>query len=212
MSDDIMQEMEKYRLVPVVVIENAEDAEPLAKALMDGGLPCAEVTFRTTAAADAIKKLSNVNGLLLGAGTVLSVDQVKKAVDSGAQFIVSPGFSPKVVGYCVENRIPVIPGICTPTEIEAAMEFGLKVLKFFPAESYGGVETLKAISAPYSMIRFVPTGGIGPVNVMNYLKFSKVLACGGSWMVKKELISAGKFADITRLTRDALAMIRGASV
>ncbi len=206
---DVISEMEKYRLVPVVVIENADDAEPLAKALMDGGLPCAEVTFRTASAADAIGRLSSIEGLLLGAGTVLSVDQVKKAVYAGARFIVSPGFNPKVVGYCVENGIPVVPGVCTPTEIEAAMEFGLKVLKFFPAEACGGVDTLKAISAPYSMVKFVPTGGIGPANVMNYLRFSKVLACGGSWMVKKETISAKKFEDITRLTREAVSLIKG---
>lgn len=206
---DIIKEMEKNRLVPVVVIENAEDAEPLARALIDGGLPCAEVTFRTTAAADAIKRLAKVGGLLLGAGTVLSIDQVKKAVDAGAQFIVSPGFNPKVAGYCVENSIPIVPGICTPTEIEAAMEFGLKVLKFFPAETYGGVEALKAISAPYSMVKFVPTGGIGPVNVMNYLRFPKVLACGGSWMVKKETISAKRFDEITRLTKEAVSLVRG---
>lgn len=206
---DVVKEMEKYRLVPVVVIENAEDSEPLAKALIDGGLPCAEVTFRTAAAEDAIRKLSSVGGLLLGAGTVLSVDQAKKAIDAGAQFIVSPGFNPKVVSYCVENSIPIVPGVCTPTEIEAAMEFGLKVLKFFPAETYGGVEALKAISAPYSMIKFVPTGGIGPVNVMNYLRFSKVLACGGSWMVKKETISAKKFGEITRLTKEAVSLVKG---
>ncbi|OGV66216.1 MAG: 2-dehydro-3-deoxyphosphogluconate aldolase [Lentisphaerae bacterium RIFOXYA12_FULL_48_11] len=205
---DVIKEMEKYKLVPVVVIENADDAEPLAKALMDGGLPCAEVTFRTAAAADAIKRLSKVGGLLLGAGTVLSIDQVKKALDAGAQFIVSPGFNPKVVGYCVENSIPIVPGVCTPTEIEAAMEFGLKVLKFFPAETYGGVEALKAISAPYSMIKFVPTGGIGPVNIMSYLRFTKVLACGGSWMVKKEAISAKRFDEITRLTKDAVSLVK----
>jgi len=206
---DMIKELEKLRLVPVVVIENADDAEPLAKALMDGGLPCAEVTFRTTAAADAIKKLSKIQGLLLGAGTVLSVDQVKKAVDAGATFIVSPGFNPKVVGYCVDNKIPIIPGICTPTEIEAGLEFGLKVLKFFPAESYGGLATLKAISAPYSMVRFVPTGGIGPENFQEYLNFPKVLACGGSWMVKKEAISAKKFDEITRLTKQAMSMVKG---
>jgi 2-dehydro-3-deoxyphosphogluconate aldolase/(4S)-4-hydroxy-2-oxoglutarate aldolase len=206
---DIIKKMELYKLIPVVVIESANDAEPLARALMDGGLPCAEVTFRTAAAEEAIRRLSKIEGLLLGAGTVLSVDQAKKAVDAGATFIVSPGFNPKVVGYCVENCVPIIPGVCTPTEIEAAMEFGLKVLKFFPAETYGGVEALKAISAPYSMIKFVPTGGIGPGNVMNYIRFPKVLACGGSWMVKKESISAGKFDEITRLTRDAVALVKG---
>jgi 2-dehydro-3-deoxyphosphogluconate aldolase/(4S)-4-hydroxy-2-oxoglutarate aldolase len=205
---DMMKELGKLKLIPVVMIEKADHAEPLAKALMEGGLPCAEVTFRTAAAAEAVKRLSKVHGLLLGAGTVLSVDQVKQAVDAGAKFIVSPGFNPKVAGYCVENGIPIIPGICTPSEIEAALEFGLTVLKFFPAESYGGLDTLKAISGPYPMIRFVPTGGIGLGNVMAYLKFPKVLACGGSWMVKQELISAGNFDDISRLTREAMTLVK----
>jgi 2-dehydro-3-deoxyphosphogluconate aldolase/(4S)-4-hydroxy-2-oxoglutarate aldolase len=154
-----------------------------------------------------VKRLEKTKGLLVGAGTVLSVEQVKQAVDSGAKFIVSPGLNAKVVGYCIENRIPIIPGICTPTEVEAALEFGLEVLKFFPAESYGGLNTLKAISAPYPMVRFVPTGGIGANNFMNYLKFPKVLACGGSWMVAKELISAHKFQDISRLSREAMALV-----
>ena len=204
----MVKEIEKLKLVPVVVIENAEDAEPLAQALIEGGLPCAEVTFRTAAAADAVKRLGRIRDILVGAGTVLSVEQVKQAVDSGAKFIVSPGFNPKVVAYCVDNKIPIIPGICTPTEVEAALEFGLEVLKFFPAESYGGLNTLKAISAPYPMVRFVPTGGIGVHNFMAYLKFPKVLACGGSWMVAKELISGRKFDEISRLTREAMALVR----
>ena len=205
---DMVSEIGKLKLVPVVVIENAEDAEPLAQALIEGGLPCAEVTFRTAAAADAVKRLGRIRDILVGAGTVLSVEQVKQAVGSGAKFIVSPGFNPKVVAYCVDNKIPIIPGICTPTEVEAALEFGLEVLKFFPAESYGGLNTLKAISAPYPMVRFVPTGGIGAHNFMAYLKFPKVLACGGSWMVAKELISGRKFDEISRLTREAMALVR----
>lgn len=205
---DMMKEIAKLKLMPVVVIENAEDAEHLAQALIEGGLPCAEVTFRTAAAADAVKKMGMIRDILVGAGTVLSVEQVKQAVDSGAMFIVSPGFNPKVVAYCVDNKIPIIPGICTPTEVEAALEFGLEVLKFFPAESYGGLNTLKAISAPYPMVRFVPTGGIGAHNFMAYLKFPRVLACGGSWMVAKELISGRKFDEIGRLTREAMALVR----
>lgn len=204
----MMKEIAKLKLMPVVVIENAEDAEHLAQALIEGGLPCAEVTFRTAAAADAVKKMGMIRDILVGAGTVLSVEQVKQAVDSGAMFIVSPGFNPKVVAYCVDNKIPIIPGICTPTEVEAALEFGLEVLKFFPAESYGGLNTLKAISAPYPMVRFVPTGGIGAHNFMAYLKFPRVLACGGSWMVAKELISGRKFDEIGRLTREAMALVR----
>jgi 2-dehydro-3-deoxyphosphogluconate aldolase/(4S)-4-hydroxy-2-oxoglutarate aldolase len=205
---DMMKEIEALKLVPVVVIEDAGDAEPLAQALIEGGLPCAEVTFRTAAAAAAVKSLGKKRDILVGAGTVLSTDQVKQAVDAGAKFIVSPGFNPKVVAYCVDSKIPIIPGICTPSEVEAALEFGLEILKFFPAESYGGLNTLKAISAPYPMVRFVPTGGIGVHNLMTYLKFPKVLACGGSWMVAKELISERKFDEISRLTREAMALVR----
>ena len=202
---DVLDRIGAVRLVPVVVIENAEDAVPLGEALMEGGLPCAEVTFRTEAAAEAIRKLSTIKGLLLGAGTVVTVDQAKAAVDSGVEFIVTPGFNPEVVGYCVENSIPITPGICTPTGIEAAMSFGLTTVKFFPAEAFGGLNTLKAISAPYGAVKFVPTGGINATNVVDYLAFPKVLACGGSWMVKKDLISAGNFGEITRLTRAAVA-------
>ena len=181
---DVLDRIGAVRLVPVVVIEDAEDALPLGEALMEGGLPCAEVTFRTEAAAEAICKLSTIEGLLLGAGTVLTVDQAKAAVDSGAEFIVTPGFNPEVVGYCVDNNIPITPGICTPTGIEAAMGFGLTTVKFFPAEAFGGLNTLKAISAPYGAIEFVPTGGINATNVLDYLAFPQVLACGGSWRVK----------------------------
>ena len=207
---DVLDRIGAVRLVPVVVIENAEDAVPLGEALMEGGLPCAEVTFRTEAAAEAIRKLSTIKGLLLGAGTVVTVDQAKAAVDSGVEFIVTPGFNPEVVGYCVENSIPITPGICTPTGIEAAMSFGLTTVKFFPAEAFGGLNTLKAISAPYGAVKFVPTGGINATNVVDYLAFPKVLACGGSWMVKKDLISAGNFGEITRLTRAAVAAAESA--
>src|SRR6202034_228660 len=152
-----------------------------------------EVTFRTAAAEASIRTLAGRKDLLVGAGTVLNVDTVKRAVDAGAMFIVSPGFNPKVVGYCVEQKIPITPGIATPTEIEMAMDYGLSVVKFFPAESIGGIKTLKAFSAPYGMIQFIPTGGIGPENLMDYLRFPKVLACGGSWMVAKDLLAAKKF-------------------
>ena len=202
---DVLNRIGAVRLVPVVVIEDADDALPLGEALLEGGLPCAEVTFRTDAAAEAIRKLATLEGLLLGAGTVLTVDQAKKAVDSGAEFIVTPGFNPEVVGYCVENSIPITPGVCTPTGIESALSFGLTTVKFFPAEAFGGLKTLKAIGAPYGSVRFVPTGGINATNVVDYLAFPKVLACGGSWMVKKDLISAGSFAEISRLTKEAVA-------
>ena len=203
---DVLERIGAIRLVPVVVIDNAEDATPLGEALMAGGLPCAEVTFRTNAAAASIRRLADMSGLLLGAGTVLTVDQAKDAVDCGAAFIVTPGFNPRVVGYCVENNIPITPGICTPTDIEAALGFGLTTLKFFPAEAFGGLKTLKAISGPYGMIRFIPTGGINATNVVDYLAFPKVLACGGSWMVEKDLISARNFTEITRLTKEAVAI------
>ena len=206
---EMLDKLGQIKLIPVVVIENAADAAPLGQALIEGGLPCAEVTFRTAAAPDAISALSKIDGLLLGAGTVLTVDQARQAVDCGAEFIVTPGFNPKVVGYCVENGIPITPGVCTPTQIEAAMDFGLNAVKFFPAEAFGGLKTLKAISAPYPMMKFVPTGGINASNIGDYLAFEKVLACGGSWIVKKDLIAAGKFDEITELTRTALAAIAG---
>jgi 2-dehydro-3-deoxyphosphogluconate aldolase/(4S)-4-hydroxy-2-oxoglutarate aldolase len=197
----------QMKLIPVVVIEDAADALPLGQALIDGGLPCAEVTFRTAAAPDAISAMSKLDGLLLGAGTVLTVDQAKQAVDCGAKFIVTPGFNPKVVGYCVDNDIPITPGVCTPTGIEAALGFGLEVVKFFPAEAYGGLATLKAISGPYPMMKFIPTGGINAANIGTYLAFDKVLACGGSWIVKKDLIAAKNFAEITNLTEYAVSVL-----
>jgi 2-dehydro-3-deoxyphosphogluconate aldolase / (4S)-4-hydroxy-2-oxoglutarate aldolase len=206
---EILKKLGEIRLVPVVILEDAKNAEPLAEALIAGGLPCAEVTFRTAAAAESIKRISKYKEICLGAGTVLTVDQVKLAVDSGARYIVSPGFNPKVVKYCVDNSIPITPGICTPTEIEMGLEFGLNIFKFFPAEAYGGLKTLKAISAPYGMIKFIPTGGIDAKNVKDYLAFKQVFACGGSWMVTKELISGGKFKEIEALAREAVALVKG---
>ena len=203
----MLDKLGSLKLIPVVVIENAADAAPLGKALIEGGLPCAEVTFRTAAAPDAISALSQLDGLILGAGTVLTVDQAKQAVDCGAKFIVTPGFNPKVVGHCVDNDIPITPGVCTPSQIEAALDFGLTAVKFFPAEAFGGLKTLKAISAPYPMMKFIPTGGINAANIGAYLAFEKVLACGGSWIVKKDLIAANKFKEITELTRYAMSAI-----
>ncbi|MDA3926737.1 MAG: bifunctional 4-hydroxy-2-oxoglutarate aldolase/2-dehydro-3-deoxy-phosphogluconate aldolase [Kiritimatiellae bacterium] len=205
-----MKRINQLKLVPVVALDNAKDAAPLAEALIEGGLPCAEVTFRTAAAADAIKAMSKYPEICLGAGTVLSVDQVKQAVDCGATYIVSPGFNPKVVSYCVENKIPITPGVCAPTQVEMGLEFGLEVMKFFPAEAYGGLKTLKAICAPYNMVKFIPTGGINASNVCDYLAFDKVFACGGSWMVKQDLITAGNFAEIVRLTKEAVELVKTA--
>jgi 2-dehydro-3-deoxyphosphogluconate aldolase/(4S)-4-hydroxy-2-oxoglutarate aldolase len=195
-------------IVPVVAIEDAKDALPLGRALVDGGLPCAEITFRTTAAADAISVISqNLPQVLLGAGTILSVEQVSQAVKAGAKFIVSPGFDPFVVDWCIEHQIPVMPGVATPTEISMALNRELNVLKFFPAEVAGGVNALKAISGPFVGVKFVPTGGINPENLPDYLGLPAVHACGGSWLVKRKLISAGKFDEITRLTREAVGIV-----
>ena len=201
---NVLENISLLRIIPVVAIHNAKDADPLAEALIKGGLPCAEITFRTDAAFAAIQAIAKVQNMLVGAGTVLKVDQVKAAVDAGAEFIVSPGFNPKVVGYCVKNEIPVTPGVCTPTDIEMALDFDLKVVKFFPAETFGGLKTLKALSAPYNMMKFIPTGGVNIKNLREYLAFPKVLACGGSWMVKADLISAARFAEITELTAEAV--------
>ncbi|MFA7237599.1 MAG: bifunctional 4-hydroxy-2-oxoglutarate aldolase/2-dehydro-3-deoxy-phosphogluconate aldolase [Phycisphaeraceae bacterium] len=205
---DVLKRIEAVRIVPVIAINDAKDADALAGALVSGGLPCAEVTFRTAAAAEAIRAMAKRGDILVGAGTVLTVDQAKQAVDCGAAFLVSPGTNPKVVQWAVDHDVSITPGIATPTDIELAMGFGLKVLKFFPAESFGGVKTLKAISAPYGMLRFIPTGGITEKNLAEYLAFDKVLAVGGSWMVKNELIAAGKFDQITELTKQAVAAAR----
>lgn len=195
--------IEKLKVVPVVAIQDAADAVPLANALVEGGLPCAEITFRTDAALDAMKAMAKLGNIQVGAGTVSKIDQVKAAVDAGCTFMVSPGFNPKVVDYCCANDIPITPGITNPSDIEMAVDFPLDVLKFFPAEAFGGLKTLKALSAPYGAYKFIPTGGIGPGNLLDYLKFDKILACGGSWMVKADMISAGKFDEIKTLTKEA---------
>jgi 2-dehydro-3-deoxyphosphogluconate aldolase / (4S)-4-hydroxy-2-oxoglutarate aldolase len=204
----VLEQIKSMRVVPVIALENSKDAEPLAEALINGGLACAEITFRTDAAADAIKIMANTNEIVLGAGTVLNVEQVKRAVDNGAQFIVSPGFNHKVVSYCVDNDIPVIPGVATPTEISQALEYHLDVVKFFPAEAFGGLTTLKAISAPFGRLQFIPTGGINADNLKDYLKFKKVIACGGSWMVRADLINSGQFREIERLVHQAVQLTK----
>jgi 2-dehydro-3-deoxyphosphogluconate aldolase / (4S)-4-hydroxy-2-oxoglutarate aldolase len=206
----VLDQFKQMRVVPVVAIENAQDAMPLADALIEGGLPCAEITFRTAAAIDAMRSMAQREDILVGAGTVLKIDQVKAAVDVGAQFMVSPGFNPKVVGYCVENNIPITPGICTPSDIEAALELGVEVLKFFPAEAFGGLKTLKAMSGPYTTVKFVPTGGISPANLLEYLRFPKTLACGGTWIAKSNLISEGYFDQILSNAKEAVELVRKA--
>jgi 2-dehydro-3-deoxyphosphogluconate aldolase/(4S)-4-hydroxy-2-oxoglutarate aldolase len=204
--NEILEKFEKMCVVPVVAIQNAEDSTQLADTLIEGGLPCAEITFRTAAALDAMRIMAQRGDILVGAGTVLKVDQVKAAIDVGARFIVSPGFNPKVVGYCVENNITATPGISTPSDIEAALDFGLEVLKFFPAEAFGGLKTLKAMSGPYTTVKFIPTGGISPDNLISYLQFPKVLACGGTWVAKSALISEGRFDEILQNAREAVEL------
>ncbi|GAB4375267.1 MAG: hypothetical protein Kow009_10620 [Spirochaetales bacterium] len=207
---DILKQLNNVGVVPVIKIDDAKDAVPLAKALMAGDLPVAEVTFRTSAAEESIRRISKeVPGMLVGAGTVLTVEQVKKATAAGARFIVSPGFNPKVVEYCVKENIPITPGINNPTGIEQALEFGLKVLKFFPAENSGGLSMLKAMAAPYTEVSFIPTGGINPSNVTSYLSWNRIWAVGGSWMVPSDAISAGKFDEITRLASEAVSLVHG---
>ena len=208
--DEVLKTIGEIGIVPVVRIENAADAPNLAKALTAGDLPVAEITFRTTAAEEAIRAISKeFPALLVGAGTVLSVEQVKRAVDAGAKFIVSPGLNPKVVDYCIARGIPVTPGIATPSDIEMALGRGLEVLKFFPAGASGGLDFLKAIAAPYANVQFVPTGGIEPGNLADYLSFNRVHAVGGTWIAKDVAISAGKFDEITRLAREAVSIALG---
>ena len=205
----IVEEIKKIGIVPVVVLDDAKDAEPLAKALCEGGLPCAEVTFRTEAAEESIRIISEkYPEMLVGAGTVLTTEQVDRAVAAGAKFIVSPGFNPKIVKYCIDRDIPVTPGTQTPSEMEQAIEMGLDVVKFFPAEPAGGLKMIKAVAAPYTMLQFMPTGGINLNNVEEYLEYDRILACGGSWMVKGDLVKAGKFDEIQKMTADAAALVK----
>jgi len=200
--------LSRIGLVPVITIESPRDAVPLAEALLDGGIACAEVTFRTPAAGEAIHGISSTCGeLLVGAGTVLTVEQAEQATQAGAQYVVAPGFDPAVVGWCQERNVPVIPGVATPTEISMAVARGLSLLKFFPAEAMGGVQTLQALSAPFAGVRFIPTGGITVANLPQYLALPNVAACGGSWMAKEGMISAGRFAEIARLSRQARAIV-----
>ncbi len=204
----IFEQFRKIGIIPVVVLDDAKDAEPLAKALVEGGLPCAEVTFRTAAAAEAISIMAKHADLLVGAGTVLTPEQVDKAVEAGAKFIVSPGLNPRVVKHCIEKGVPITPGTQTPSEMEQALELGLDVVKFFPAEPAGGLAMIKAVAAPYTTLKFMPTGGVNAKNVRDYLAYDKILACGGSWMVKKDLVKAGKWDELTALVREAADIVK----
>lgn len=206
---EVLEQLGKIGIVPVVVLEHAKDALPLAKALCDGGLPCAEITFRTEAAEESIRLLSReYPQMLVGAGTVLTTEQAERATAAGAKFLVSPGTNPQVVKYCVENHLLITPGCTNPSDIEQALENGLDVVKFFPAELAGGLAMIQALAAPYVNVKFMPTGGIHPGNAGEYLKYERVLACGGSWMVKGDLIREGAFDKIRQLCREAVQIVK----
>ncbi|MBR2392058.1 MAG: bifunctional 4-hydroxy-2-oxoglutarate aldolase/2-dehydro-3-deoxy-phosphogluconate aldolase [Elusimicrobiaceae bacterium] len=207
---NILNEISQIGIVPVIALDDAQKAVPLAKALIEGGLPCAEITFRTQAAEESIRLISQAYPeMLVGAGTILTPDQADKAVKAGAKFLVSPGLNENVVKHCQKIGVPIIAGVATPSEVEKALSLGLSTVKFFPAEAAGGLPMIKAMSAPYTQLRFMPTGGINAKNINSYLGFKKVIACGGSWMVTKELINNGNFAEITRLTKEAVATMLG---
>lgn len=206
---DIFDRLAEIGIVPVVALDNAEDAIPLGEALQRGGLPCAEITFRTAAAEEAIRLMTKAfPDMIIGAGTVLTTEQVDRAVAAGAKFIVAPGCNPRIVRYCVEKNIPMAPGVATASEIEQALECGVKKVKFFPAEQNGGLSMIKALAAPYVDVTFMPTGGLNKDNVKDYLSYDRIFACGGTWMVKKDMISEGKFDEIEALTREAAEIVK----
>ncbi|MDR1807047.1 MAG: bifunctional 4-hydroxy-2-oxoglutarate aldolase/2-dehydro-3-deoxy-phosphogluconate aldolase [Propionibacteriaceae bacterium] len=205
-TDCVLAALTACRLVPVLVVDDPAAALPLAHALVAGGLPVAEVTFRTAAGAAALERMAAVDGLLVGAGTVVTPAQVDRAVDAGARFVVSPGLSRAVVERCIERDTVALPGAVTATEIQAALELGLSTLKFFPAETSGGAAAIKALGGPFPDLKFVPTGGIGPANLASYLAIQSVAAVGGSWMAPRDKIAAGAFAEIEQLTRAAVAL------
>lgn len=206
MADDTLDRLAAHRLVPVVVLDDAADAVPLAAALVAGGLPVAEVTFRTDAAADAIRAIADRGDVLVGAGTVLTPAQVDAAVAAGARYVVSPGLSRAVVERCGEHGVPALPGAVTATEVQAALELGLTTVKFFPAGTSGGAAAIAALAAPFAGVRFVPTGGVGATNLAEYLALPCVACVGGSWMVPRARIRAGDFATIEALTAEAVAL------
>ena len=208
--EKMISELYSIGLIPVIKIENPDDAVPLAKALIDGGLPAAEITFRTACAAEAIKNITDTYPeMLVGAGTVLTTEQVDAAIAAGSKFIVSPGLNPKVVSYCLSKGVPMLPGCANPSDVEAALELGLSTVKFFPAEAVGGLKMLKAMAAPYGQLTFMPTGGINADNLLDYLKFNKIVACGGSFMVADALVKEKKWDEITALTKNAVKKMLG---
>lgn len=207
--EKLIQQLRDTCVVPVVKIDDAKDAVPLAKALQNGGINCVEITFRTDAAEESIERISKeCPDMLIIAGTVLSPAQADCAMNAGAKAVVSPGFNPQVASYCVDKGYPIVPGVCTPSEVEAAMSLGLKYLKFFPAEAAGGVNMIKAMSAPYTNVKFMPTGGISTSNLSNYLNCKAVFCCGGSWMVPADKIAAGQFGEIEELAAEAMKLAK----
>lgn len=207
--ENLIKEISAAGVVPVVKLDNAASAVKLAKALRKGGLNCAEITFRTDAAEETIKQIAEkYPDMLIAAGTVLTAEQADKAMAAGAKFIVSPGLNPDVVRHCKNKGYPIIPGVCTPGEVEKALSLGLKYLKFFPAEAAGGVKMIKAMAAPYTMVRFMPTGGINTANLADYLSCKAVFACGGNWMVPSDKINSGNFAEIEKMTADAVTLLK----
>ena len=206
MKPTFVQQLERLKVIPIVTMEDARHAEPVAEALVRGGLPCAEVTFRTDAALEVITSMSRTGDLLVGAGTVLDVDQAEAAMDAGAQFIVTPGLHYAVVDYCIERNIPLSPGVATASEIAWAYDRGLRLVKFFPAETMGGAAGLKALCAPYRMMKFIPTGGINPSNVRSYLENPQVVACGGSWVAAGGLYESGDYGKVEQAAREAVSI------
>jgi 2-dehydro-3-deoxyphosphogluconate aldolase/(4S)-4-hydroxy-2-oxoglutarate aldolase len=209
----VLERIAALRIVPVIVIDDPAAAVPLGRALGDGGLPCAEVTLRTPAAMESLRRMAGeMPDMLVGAGTVLSRGQAAEGRAAGARFVVAPGFNPAVVEYCQSVELPIFPGVCTPTEIEMALGAGLMVLKFFPAEPMGGLPYLKAIAAPYTTVSFMPTGGIGPSNLASYLGFPRVVACGGSWMAPNDWIAGRQFDRVRETTQAAMAIVAATAV
>ncbi|OMO33878.1 2-dehydro-3-deoxyphosphogluconate aldolase [Vibrio sp. 10N.222.47.A9] len=205
---NIKQQLKTLKVIPVIAIDNAEDIIPLGKVLAENGLPAAEITFRSEAAVEAIRLLRESQpDMLIGAGTVLNREQAIAAKEAGATFVVSPGFNPNTVRACQEIGIDIIPGVNNPSTVEAALEMGLTILKFFPAEASGGINMVKSLLAPYTDIEIMPTGGINPNNIKDYLAIPRVLACGGTWMVDKKLIEEGNWEELAHLTREAVALV-----
>lgn len=210
---DLIEQLRNIAIVPVIEIEDPAKAVSLAKALIEGGINCAEVTFRTAGAAEAIKNMVEAYpDMLVGAGTVLRREQVDKAIEAGAKFIVSPGLNPDTVNYCIEKNIPVVPGVVTPSEIELALSLGLTFVKFFPAEAAGGLKMIKAVAVPYKEVSFMPTGGVNIGNINDYLAFDRIVACGGTWIVPKSALKEDNYEEITRLcleAKDHIKEVRG---